>query len=184
MALQKAGISVAEFEQFIARPENADRRFELINGEIVEKMPTEEHGLIVGRIYGEIYIFLKSNPVGRLAVEVRHQVPGDNQNAPLPDISFTRSERTLPVVKRGAVPQMPDLAVEVKSPDDSLQELRDKAAYYLANGTRMVWLALPHKRLVEVYTQEGPDILTTDDALDGGELLPGFSLPLRDLFAD
>jgi Uma2 family endonuclease len=58
--------TIEEFDQFIALPENADRRFELIDGEIIEKMPTEERGVIVSTLSGEIYVFLKQNPLGRL----------------------------------------------------------------------------------------------------------------------
>jgi Uma2 family endonuclease len=87
-------------------------------------------------------------------------------------------------VKKGSVPEMPDLAVEVKSPDDSLKLLRDKAHYYLANGTRLVWLVIPEKRLVEVYTPDDEQILTEEDTLSGEDVLPGFTLPVRDIFAD
>ena len=77
---------------------------------------------------------------------------------------------------------MPDLAVEVKSPDDSLSKLREKAAYYLANGTLLAWLVYPKKRLVIVLTPDSEEILTEDDTLDGGDVLPGFTLPVRDIF--
>lgn len=78
---------------------------------------------------------------------------------------------------------MPDLAVEVKSPDDSLRALRDKARYYLANGCRLVWLVLPDKQIIEVYTADKQP-LTEADTLTGGEVLPGFALPVRQVFAD
>jgi len=78
---------------------------------------------------------------------------------------------------------MPDLAVEIKSPDDTYTELRLKAAYYLANGSETVWLGYPEKRMVEV-SRKGSDveILLESDTIDGGDLLPGFSLPVRDIF--
>src|SRR4051794_37723676 len=117
MAVQKTRLTVQGFDEFITLPENADGLFELINGEIVEKVPTEEHGLIAGRIYGEIYLYLKTHPIGRATVEARHRAPDDTGNDRLPDVAFTRSERALPLTKKGAVPQLPDLAVEVKSPD-------------------------------------------------------------------
>src|SRR5579871_3815437 len=101
MAVEKTGVTLADFEHFVALPENADRRFELINGEIVEKMPTEEHGLIGGRFYGEIYIYLKTHPIGRVTVEARHGLPEDSKNDRLPDVAFTSNDRALPVVKKG-----------------------------------------------------------------------------------
>ena len=115
-----------EFEKFIALPENQESRFELIDGEIIEKMPTEEHGLTASNLHGHLFIFLQGNEIGRLIIEVRHKMPGDDHNARLPDIAFTSTERALPVVKEGAVPQMPDLAIEIKSPTDSYVGLREK----------------------------------------------------------
>lgn len=79
---------------------------------------------------------------------------------------------------------MPDLAVEIQSPDDRPMSLRKKAAYYIANGTRLVWLVLLEKRQVEVY-RPGEKVvgLTEDDTLDGGDVLPRFSVLVRDIFA-
>ena len=78
-------------------------------------------------------------------------MPHDRHNARLPDIAFTSRERALPIVSKGAVQQMPDSAIEIQSPNDSLKKLRAKATYYLANGARLVWLVLTEKRLVEIY---------------------------------
>ena len=89
MAIQSRLYTVAEFEQMLAKPENRERLLELVNGEIVEKMPTEEHGIIVLNIGGEIRIYLKSNPIGRVGAEIRHRNPEDDFNDRLPDISFT-----------------------------------------------------------------------------------------------
>jgi Uma2 family endonuclease len=108
------------FEVFLARPENADCRFELINGEIVEKMPTLEHGVIVSNALGHIWNRVRATGVGRVAVEVRYRMPGDNQNSRLPDVVYYM-DATLPVVKRGPVPHMPDLIIEVQSPDDTIR---------------------------------------------------------------
>ncbi len=174
--------TVDEFEEFIARPENRDRLFELINGEIVEKVPTQKHGMIALKSGARILAWIEQGNPGRVAVEVRHRMPGDKYNSRQPDVSYY-ADTTTPVVERGAMPRMPDLAIEIKSPDDSLKDLREKAAYYLANGARMVWLIYPEKRLVTVLTKESEDILTEADILDGGDVLPGFALPVRDIFA-
>jgi Uma2 family endonuclease len=60
--------------------------------------------------------------------------------------------------------------------------MSDKAAYYLANGSQMVWLIYPNRRLVEVLTADERYLLTVDGTISGGELLPGFSIAVRDLF--
>src|SRR5262249_48321654 len=125
--------SVEEFDKFIAQPENRDRLFELIQGEIVEKMPTEEHGEIALALDSALRTFVIQHKLGRVGVEVRHRMPNDASNSFLPDISFVSGQR--PSVTEGSVPQMPDLAVEIKSRDDSLKDVREKANYYLLNGT-------------------------------------------------
>ncbi|MBN8592933.1 MAG: Uma2 family endonuclease [Anaerolineae bacterium] len=172
-----------EFEAFIARPENADRRFELINGEIVEKMPTEKHSLVSGNAYFLIRAFVEPRGLGRVAFEVRRRVPEDNRNTFLPDVEFTSASRLQPIVERGPAYQMPDLIIEVQSPDDTIPDMRAKAAYYLQNGATLVWLVLTLKRMVMVLTATTEDILREEDTLDGGDVLPGFILPVKDLFA-
>lgn len=182
MVIQTRRYTVAEFEQFISLPENQDRYFELIDGEIVEKMPTEEHGVIIFRLSGELYIYFRQNPIGRGTVEVRYQKPGDDSNALQPDLSVTLHPESAPV-KSGVVMRMPDIAVEVKSPSNTNIGLRNKAAYYIKQGSRMVWLIYPAKQLVEVYRPDRDlEILTMNDVLDGADVLPGFSLPVKDIF--
>jgi Uma2 family endonuclease len=174
--------TVSEFEEFIAQPTNRERLFELVHGEIVEKVPTEEHGEIALIIGSAVRAFVAKHKLGRVGVEVRHQMPDDKQNSRLPDVSFVAGNR--PCVTEGGIPQMPDVAVEIKSPDDSLKELREKAHYYRLNGTCLVWIVDPAKKLVVALTPDDEQILLENEALDGGDVLPGFTLPLKEIFAD
>src|SRR5262249_22713440 len=105
----------------------------------------------------------------------------DNENDLLPDVSVTL-DLDNPLNKVGPLLYMPDLAIEVKSPDDTYKAMREKARYYLSKGTQMVWLVFPEKRIVEVYTSDDEEILTENDTLTGGNVLPGFSLPVRKIF--
>ena len=103
----KTGVDFAEFEAYTQRPENADRLLELINGEIVEKVPTEEHGEIVLNIAEALRPFVRGNRLGRVSTEALYRPEADDQNAVLPDISF-RSGQSLESVRQGAVPGVPD----------------------------------------------------------------------------
>jgi Uma2 family endonuclease len=81
------------------------------------------------------------------------------------------------------IPNMPDIAIDIKTPDRTYRELRKRAEYYLANGSKQVWCILSEKRLVEVYEpNKDVVILNKEDTLEGGELLPGFKLPVADIF--
>lgn len=171
--------TITEFEAFLA--ENGDKLYELIDGQIIEKMPTELHGLIAGKIITYIGMYLLNNEIGRVGPEIRYQVPDDLHNSRLADVAF-RLKTDKPIVTQGAVPGMPDLAVEVQSPNDTLKSLREKARYYLANGSQMVWVILTDKRLIEVYTAERETILTKDDTLTGEPLLPGFEVAVSAIF--
>ncbi len=183
MAVEKQITTIEEFEWFIAQPEHRGRSFELINGEIIEKMPTEEHGIIAANVVAEFKFYLKSNPIGRTGVKVRYRVPTDNQNDVIPDVSFISHERALAVTKKGAVPQMPDLVVEIKLPDDTYLQMREKALYYLKNGSRMVVLAFPEKQRIEAHTEDAVKTLDAPDQFDGDDVLPGFTLAVGDIFA-
>jgi Uma2 family endonuclease len=179
--------TVEEFEQIADSPENVDRLLELIEGEIVEKMPTEEHSEIAGNILVALKVFTKPQRLGRTVMEVRYRVPGDTRNARIPDVAFTLAKNTKPVVTKGSVTQLPDIAVEVKSPDQNMEELRKKAEYFLTHGVKIVWLINPKPQIVEVCTlaEDGTMLTRTlaiDGTLDGGDVLPGFTLSMKDVF--
>ncbi len=185
MAIEKKLYTVEEFEKFADAWENTDRRFELIEGEIVEKVPTEKHGTIAGNIFGFIWNFNREHQLGNVVIEVRHRMPGDKHNARMPDVSFI-GDPNRPIVERGSVPRMPDLAIEVQSPDDKPDQMRAKADFYLRNGSRLVWLFFTESKTVEVRTIRDNKInaitLGIDDTLDGGDVLPGFTVAVRDIF--
>ena len=183
MSVEHKLMTGESFDQFLAT--HRDGLYELIHGEIVEKVPTQEHAKIAGIILGELYLYLKQHPEikAHLGPEVRYRPEGDLYNDRLPDVSVQLSDQ--PPVRRGAVPGMPNLAVEVKSPDDTYMSMRDKAEYYVQHGCHMVWLIYPEKRIVEVY-QPGKDIdlLVAGDTLSGGEILPGFTLAVEAVFGE
>lgn len=180
MAIADQKTHITDFEAFAAK--HPDRLFELIHGEIVEKMVTQEHGYIVLNIGGEIRNYLKSNPIGVAGVEVSHRNPNDDFNERLPDLSFQKIAKEK-IIKKGAVKSMPDLAVEVKSPNNTYKELREKADFYLYSGCQMVWLIYPEKQIVEVYRNDADiDILTADETLSGYDVLPDFELKVSEIF--
>src|SRR5687768_3364000 len=122
MAIQKKLYSLEEFERFADSSENREKLLELIDGEIFEKMPTEEHGVVALNIGSAVKYHVKTNNLpGHVGVEIRHRNPLDKRNARIPDVSFRSTDET--VVQRGSVQAMPDLAVEILSPDDEYQDM-------------------------------------------------------------
>ena len=93
------------------------------------------------------------------------------------------SELPLSVRVRGYAEVVPDLVVEIVSPSDSMREVHEKAQMWLRFGVVLVWVVYPDSRTIAVYQSGAPVVtLTEDDTLDGGPVLPGFTLPVRDIF--
>jgi Uma2 family endonuclease len=180
MTIEQKLITVHEFEDFLA--EHPNGLYELIHGEVVEKVPTQEHGVIATKISARLLVFMEDNNIqGHVAVEARFSPLDDELNDRLPDVSVHLTDN--PPVAAGAVEGMPNFAVEIKSPKDSNKLMRDKADFYLENGCQLVWLVYPDKKIVEVFQPDKNFVhLVMGDMLDGGDVLPGFTLPVATLF--
>jgi Uma2 family endonuclease len=179
---QTKPITAEAFIAFVLRPENEGRRFELIDGEIVEKMPTQLHALIATLFIFKLSLYFQNNPIGWVFTELRIKLPQDNLNDTIPDVSVVLKEGRQ-VDPNKPLAFMPDLAIEIKSPDDSLIKMRKKANYYLENGSKLVWLVDTQRQKVEVYTVDDTEILGINDMLEGGDLLPDFKLPVSELWS-
>lgn len=181
MVVREQQLTVAEFLAFCEEPENKDRLFELIDGEVIEKVGSFTPSRIAVRIGTKLNIFLDTNDLGYVTGADGTCIMTDDF-APMPDVGYISKAR-LPQIPNREVIGCPDLAVEIKSPNDTKRALRQKAEMYLRHKTPMVWLIFPDEQLVEVYVQ-GEDVTAfgIEDTLDGGTILPGFTLPVRDLF--
>lgn len=160
-------------------------RYELIQGELRQMAPASlAHGAYEGHLFYALAAYLRTNPIGLV-------VPGDTgfalQSDPLtirsPDIAFIAQER-IPPDRTGFPALAPDLVVEIISPSETARLIAEKISDYLHAGTRMLWIVYPEQRQVQEYRQGGAfRIYRQDDALDGQDVLPGFSYSLADLFA-
>jgi Uma2 family endonuclease len=174
-------MTVDEFLAFAALPENRDRQWELLQGEIVEKMGSFTPSSIALLIGTFINVYLFKNPIGYTTGADGSYILSDH-DAPMPDVGYISKTR-MPKRPEREVRGAPDLAVEVRSPNDSKREMRQKAELYLSFGTRLVWLVFPETRQIEVYMPDRDVIeLGIEDTLDGGEVLPGLQIPVKDIF--
>ncbi|MEO8392304.1 MAG: Uma2 family endonuclease [Chloroflexota bacterium] len=139
-------------------------------------------GMVIANLLFALGSYSQKNPIGRALAKASYNVENDAQFEQTPALSFITREK--PVTNAGAAPYMPVLAVEVQSEDQSDKLLADKATYYLSHGTRMVWLVYSTKRLIEVLTPDDRELLNDEDTLSGGEVLPDFSLPVHENFAE
>ncbi len=161
------------------------RHYELIGGVLVEKIMGTPQSCVAGDLHFEMKLYLRDNDRGFT------MLPDGPTRLwkgliRIPDLSFVSWEK-MPRKEYPSTPiadVVPNLAVEVLSDKNKPPEMERKRKEYFLAGVELVWEVDPFKRTVDVYT--APDEVTTlgeDDTLDGGTVLPGFSLPLRQLFA-
>jgi Uma2 family endonuclease len=182
MVIQNRPMTVEEFDEFVALPENEDRLFEFIGGEIVEVPSNPYSSKIAMRFGRHIGNFVDERDLGHVTGEAGGYMVSGERYAP--DVAYISKARQPELVREGYNPNPPDLAIEVFSPSDSEKKLRIKLANYLAAGT-VVWVAYPETKEIEVYVPGQPyKVVGIDDTLDGGAVLPGFKLAARDIFAD
>lgn len=169
-------------EEFFCRPETKPAS-EYVDGEVIQKpMPKRKHAFLqifLGRLLDE---FLEATALGRAGTEWRCLFgPDGRERAYVPDIVLVLRER---LTEDDIYPGPPDLAVEILSPGQPAGEFADKLLFYLMNGVRMTWVLDPERRTIAIYRLDRvPVHLTTEDVLDGGDVLPGFSVPVERIFA-
>ena len=173
-------------EELLLMPRGDGRRYELINGVLVEKMPTGfDHGVVVTMIAAVLHLWAAPRQYGVVVSGepgFRLEV-GPPDTVLAPDVAWIAPGRMPAAGARGFPELAPDLAVEVKSPGDTRAALARKAAKWLRYGARQVWAADPETITLTIYTAGAPpSVLGEWDTLDGGELLPGFQTPVWRLF--
>lgn len=139
-------------------------------------------GYVLAKLCASVMEYLRENPIGYSLLRASYCLAGTDLPEDIIPLSFITKDKA-PLSEKGAVPYIPDLAVEVQDEDQNDKYMADKAAYYLANGSWMVWLVYPQQRIVEVITKDERNLLTVEGNVTGGDVLPGFSFPIRELFA-
>jgi Uma2 family endonuclease len=165
--------------------DRTDRLYELVDGVLVEKITGYAESTLTCDLIGSLYVFLAEHPLGFLAGPdgATRLMPGLVR---IPDISFVSWEQ-LPIRERPTSPianLAPALAVEVLSGGNTPGEMARKLKEYFLAGMRLVWFVDPRTRTVQVFTAPDRSItLTEKDTLDGGDVLPGFAIPVKRIFA-
>jgi Uma2 family endonuclease len=162
-------------------------RFELIRGGLkVMSLTKPLHGIICARLNFKLSGFVEEHNLGEtFGAETGFLVERDPDSVLGVDVAFVSNERLAAVETfEKYFPFAPDLAVEVLSPGNTVREINEKVTMYFAAGARAVWVFNPKKRTAAVYTSPTDvRVLGEQETLDGGEVLPGFTLELSKLFA-
>lgn len=171
--------TVQEFLAYVREDADTERRLELEHGVVIEMPPSRPINTIIGyRIGTFLNVYVMKNKLGYVTgPDGGYKLSGDTMRQP--DAAFVSRTRyaTPPEVFEGG----PDIAIEIVSPREDVLK---KAAEYLAAGTKLVWAIYPDEQVVHVLRATGQrwDELSLSDTLTGEDVLPGFSLAVREIF--
>lgn len=155
-----------------------------MDGEVIEKpMPGRKHGTLVGFLLQVLRNYLDSSQEARVETEVRH-LEGDEDWVFLPDVSVTLRTRSGPASEaEDPVEVMPDLAIEVLSPDDRPGRLQRRIAHYMRSGVPLLWVIDPENESVTVWRpNSAPEVHEGPAKLSAAPVLANFELDLAQLF--
>lgn len=179
MLVQDKLMTVDEFERLYM-----DRPYELWEGKVVKVSPTGgTHGIITLSVGSELRIFVKQHGLGQVfGAETGFRLSNITLRAP--DVAFVGQTKMSTVKNlRKFMPFAPDLAVEVISPSDRIGKVQNKLELYMAAGTPLIWCFFEDKPRVVVYELDKPFyVVPLNGTLDGGSVLPGFQIPVSELF--
>lgn len=173
-------------DELLALPDDGIRR-ELVEGEIREMAPAGfEHSVVAANFATELNVYVRKHKLGFVGTaDPTFRLAGEPDTVRVPDVAFVRRER---VEQSGGLTKSfltgaPDLAVEVVSPNDRHNEIRAKVREYLRAGTAMVIVVHTDDREVTVYRPDrAPLELSEADVIDGEDVVPGWKLPVGDIF--
>jgi Uma2 family endonuclease len=178
-------LTASEFFDFVHRPENAGRWFELEQGKVVEMPPPGlRHGVVCGNLAMILNLYVRqrrqgyvvSNDAGVILQRGPDTVRG-------PDIAYFEVSQRLGELNPKFAEEIPTLVVEVWSPSDRPGKMKRRIKGYLHAGIKMVWLIDPEERDVTVSRPGQEDeVLDQTQELTGDDVLPGFRCAVADLF--
>jgi Uma2 family endonuclease len=182
MAIQTQTITS---EDLLKMPDDGFR-YELVRGELKKMSPSGHmHGEIAMKAGWRLAQHVEANKLGKVyAAETGFLLSSDPDTVLAPDVAFV-SQRRLEEVGdvEGYWPGAPDMVIEVISPSDTYSEVEEKVVQWLSDGTRMVVVLDPRKRTATVYRSlTDITILTEEETIDGGDVVPGWKMPVSDLF--
>ena len=160
-------------------------RYELVKGELREMPPSGfEHGVTVVDVSTPLDNFVREHNLGVVTgAETGFRLQSNPDTVRGADVAFVSTARLPQGRMRGYFPGAPDLAVEVVSPGDTVQEVDEKVTEWLEGGARLVWIVRPSRRTVEVHRADGTgSLLNVNDELNGEDVVPGFVLPVARIF--
>lgn len=188
MKIWQGKYDIDDVWEIVHRPENDDKRFELLDGQLFEfPLAGFQHGVLAAQMGFHLFDANERLSLGLVTARCGYHPPNDRWTLFGPSAAFTRKERVqYPLAKKYAA-RMPDIAVEIASFCNPLDWTHRKLPKYLKNGSQLVWIVIPDSESVEVCRLDAGEIqsevVDSGGSLSGESVLPGFELELTKLFA-
>lgn len=187
-AREIAQFTVADLQAIASLPENSEKRFELLDGELISVNPPRPlHAFVGGLFYVAMHNFSRDHDLGYAFPDAVGYILYSDKYF-IPDASFVIKARLKGFPFPDEFRFAPDLAVEVLSPGNRPNEMMNKVRGYLEHGTTLVWVADIDDQVIDVYRLTDAGILVRrfgiKDTLSGEEVLPGFTLEVKTVFPD
>jgi Uma2 family endonuclease len=181
--MQRLSRDLITLEHFLRLPEFKPA-FEYLGGRVIQKMSAGlRHSMIQGELFSTLNTFARPRKLGRAYIELRAVFGGAAQ---VPDVSFFVTDRIPKFIRGEEIPLLstpPDIVVEILSPGQTIGELRIKLRHSLKHGSKLGWLIHPTREEIRVLRpRQKAELLKAGDVLSGEGVLPGFSLPVEEIF--
>lgn len=150
--------------------------------------PGGKHGQIAGNIFGFLWNYVREHKLGYVTAAetgyILKKNPGGKDTVRGLDVGYVSKERASKGLPEKHIPFAPDLAVEVLSPGNDAMDIQNKVLELLEVGTKIVWIVYPDSETVMQFKPDDEKMFKSSDTLSGGDALPGFELPVREIFAE
>jgi Uma2 family endonuclease len=165
--------------------DDSDELYEVIDGIRTVKKMGFLASIIASRLGTRLSVFAEDREIGLVIVESIYKF--SDAATRRPDISLVTFEQLATITDLASDPAEPELApklaVEVISPSNTINEVEKKIIRYFATGVEAVWVVLPESKRIHVYgSPKDVKILGEEDVLEGGKLLPGFTMLVAEVF--
>ena len=189
MVSRKQCLTIDDVRDWPHHPDNEFWDFELIEGEVIPRIPhAYAQGVLAASIAFHLATYVEQSNAGFCTIGSGYYPAGERATLVAPDVAYLSHERTPDFPPDEWVPVMPDLAIELLEPWDTLAQAIWKAEVYLRKGTSLFWLVRPKQRGIDVCRMDADSRIETDfvglgDRLSGDVVLPGFELEVSKVFA-
>lgn len=186
--MQRPTLTIDNFWKLLQENQVQGTHVELLNGTPVKRTIDSTTQALTTRITKLLLEYVRPRKLGQVLNHTGFYRARDAQNVRVPHVAFVSYERTQPLTKQGFTPYMPDIAVLIQPDEGDTMSAAERALFFLKNGSTLVWIVHPENKTVDICTRSPRKSfrvykVAEDGSLGGGDVLPGLTLNIREIFA-